>query len=187
MSSQHVVGTDRLVGKGVEKAMKPEHAKILEQIRAGFPATPIDAEGSFGPFGTSYPDARPYKEQLAGKSWEQLDRAYVVRRSDALGFLATRHLAAVLPIYLCAMVEDGVWSPATGMLTLILAPPPAAKTTGLGVARFEALVEALTTEQRAAVATALNAFADQDPDGSLGQAARAAFDGHWKTYLPTPV
>jgi hypothetical protein len=47
------------------------------------------------------------------------------------------------------------------------------------VTRFDALAEALTGAQRAAVAAALRAFAESDEDGSLGQAARAALDGHW--------
>jgi hypothetical protein len=164
--------------------MQLEHAKNLEQLRAAFPATPIQSEGAFAQWGTSYPDARPYMEQLEGKRWDQLDRAYFARRSDALGFLGTHHLVAVLPVYLCALVEDGVWSPTAGMLTLILARPLPGKNTGLGAARFEALIEALTDAQRTAVASALGAFAETDEDGSLGQAARAALDGHWKRYLP---
>lgn len=165
--------------------MQAEHAKILDQIRAAFPTQPIEAAGAFTQWGTSYPDAAPYMEHLDGKRWDQLDRAYLVRRSDALGFLGTRHLAAVLPVYLCALVEDGVWSPAAGMLTLILARPRAGKKdTGIGVPRFDALVEALTDAQRAAVASTLRAFAATDEDGSLGQAAHGALEGHWAQYPP---
>jgi hypothetical protein len=167
--------------------MQLENAKTVEQIRTAFPARPIQAESAFTQWGASYPDARPYMEQLEGRTWDQLDREYIVRRSDALGFLGTRHLIAVLPVYLCALVEDGVWSSATGMLTLILAKPIAGKDSGIGMARFDALVEALTDAQRAAVAAALRAFAEGDEDGSLGQAARAALDGHWKIYLPAGV
>jgi hypothetical protein len=164
--------------------MQLESAKPLEQIRAAFPALPIHAEGAFAQWGASYPDAQSYVEQLEGKTWDRLDRTYIVRRSDALGFLSTRHLAAVLPVYLCALVEDGVWSPAAGMLTLVLAQPRSGTDDGLGMARFDALVEALTRAQRAAIAVALRAFADADEEGSLGRAARAALDGHWHVYVP---
>src|SRR5260221_13985411 len=99
--------------------MQLENAKTVEQVRAAFPTRPIQAEGAFTQWGASYPDARAYMEQLEGKTWAQLDRGYIVRRSDALGFLGTRHLVAVLPVYLCALIEDGVWSPAAGMLRLI--------------------------------------------------------------------
>jgi hypothetical protein len=165
--------------------MQLENAKTVEQIRAAFPTLPIDAEGAFAQCGASYPDARQYMERLQGKTWDQLDRAYIVRRSDALGFLGTRHLVAVLPAYLCALVEDGVWSLAAGMLTLILAKPISGTDSGLGVTRFDALTEALTGGQRAAVAAALRAFAESDEDGSLGQAARAALDGHWSRLART--
>ena len=164
--------------------MQLEKTQVSEQVRAAFPTQPVGGEGAFAQWGKSYPDARPYVAQLEGKTWDQLDRAYIVRRSDALGFLSTHHLVAVLPVYLGALIEDGVWSPAAGMLTLVLTKPLPGKDTGLGVARFNELVEALTDEQRSAVAAALRAFAETDEEGSLGQAARAAFDGHWKLYLP---
>lgn len=78
-------------------------------------------EVAFDPWGTTYPEVEPYTTQLDGKTSEELDRGWIVRRSDALGFLGTHHLVAVLPVYLRAMVEDGVWSPATGLLTRGLA------------------------------------------------------------------
>ncbi len=164
--------------------MQPEHAKVIEKIRNAFPKEPIVSEGAFSEWGSGYSDARPYREQLEGKNWDQLDREYIVRRSDALGFLGTRHLVSVLPVYLCALIEGGVWSPATGMLTIILAKPDSVSDNGLGKARFDALLEMLTGTQRVAVAEALRAFAEQDAGGSLGNAALAAFDGHWKTYVP---
>lgn len=164
--------------------MQLEKAKILDEIRAAFPATPIQADGAFSQWGTSYPDARPYREQLDGKTWEQLDRAFIVRRSDALGFLGTQHLVAALPVYLSALIEEGVWSPAAGMLTLILAKPVPGKDSGLGLARFGSLIEALTDAQRTVVAAVLRAFAETDEGGSLGDAAREALEGHWQLYLP---
>jgi hypothetical protein len=159
-----------------------QNTKLIEQIRGAFPTQPIRADEAFAQWGKSYPDARPYTEQVDGKSWDQLDRAYMIRRSDALGFLSTRALVAVLPVYLSALVEDGVWSPAAGMLTLILAKPPTKKVAD--TARFNELVGALTDQQRSVVAAVLRAFAESDEEGSLGQAARAAFDEHWSTYVP---
>ena len=164
--------------------MQSNDVRLIEQIHSAFPNEPIESDGAFGKAGTTYPDATPYMKQIAGKSWAQLDREYIVRRSDALGFLTSRHLIAVLPVYLCALVEDGVWSPAVGMLMLILTRPVRGKHTGLGRAGFGALVETLTDEQRTAVACVLRAFSEKDPDGSLGKAARAALEDYWTTYLP---
>ena len=163
--------------------MESAHTKNLDRLRVAFPSKEIPSEDAFAQWGATYLDRKPYMEQLRGKSWDQLDSAYMVRRSDALGFLGTRHLVAVLPVYLRALVEVGPASPAAGMLTLVLTKP-AVDTEGLGVERFNALVEALTAEQRAAVAHALRAFSDEHADSSLGQAARAALDSQWNTYLP---
>lgn len=167
--------------------MQREHDSIREQLQAVFPTEPIHADDAFTQWGTTYPDAVPYKEQLEGKSWEQLDREYIVCRSDALGFLGTRHLVAVLPVYLRSLVEDGVWSSAADMMMLILTKPLPGKDTGLGAARFDEFVDALTDAQRSAVASALRAFGEQDPDGSLGQAAHEALEGYWNAYLPAGV
>jgi hypothetical protein len=62
-------------------------------------------------------------ERIDGKTWQELDRAYIAVRSDALGFLGTRHVVAVLPAYLSSLIEEGVWSPAADTLMLLLAKP----------------------------------------------------------------
>lgn len=164
--------------------MQSTQVQLLEQLHAAFPATPIHAKGAFDDWGTTYLDAVPYMERIDGKTWQELDRAYVVMRSDALGFLGTRHLVAVLPVYLSSLIEQGVWSPAADTLMVLLAKPGPEKKTGLKLDRFEALVVALTPAQRAAIASVLSAFAAIDPDGSPGQAAHGAVEKHWKVYLP---
>ncbi|HEX2687928.1 MAG TPA: hypothetical protein VHN14_14975 [Kofleriaceae bacterium] len=64
-------------------------------------------------------------------------------RSGALGFLGTRHLVAVLPVYLRALLEDGVWSTSADTLILLLTKPDPGKKTGIKLPRFEVLVGAL--------------------------------------------
>ena len=163
--------------------MQSNQAQLLEQLRTAFPAAPIESAGAFDAWGTTYLDAEDYMGRIDGKTWQELDRAYVGIRSDALGFLGTRHLVAVLPAYLSSLIEEGVWSPAADMLMVLLAKPGPGKKTGLKLDRFEALVAALTPAQRAAVASVLSAFAASDPDGSLGRAAQDAVDKHWKNDL----
>jgi hypothetical protein len=165
--------------------VQPEDDAILEQIRKAFPSLDIQAENAFAQWGRTYLDGEPYQHALQGKSWDQLDRRYIVRRTDALGFLGTHHLVAVLPVYLQALIELGLESPVPGTLTQILTrPEPQTKDNGLGVERFGALVEALTEPQRAAVAATLRHFGEQYRESSLAQAARDALDAHWKAYLP---
>jgi hypothetical protein len=95
--------------------------------------------------GATYLDAAPYAQHLEGKTWEQLDRSYIITRADALGFLRTRELVAVLPVYLRALLEDGAWSPCADTLVLLLTKPEPGKKTGIKLPRFEALVSALTS------------------------------------------
>lgn len=163
--------------------MQPEQSNLLEQLRAAFPLEPIRSAGAFDDWGTTYPDAEPYAEHLEGKTWEELDRAYLTARSDALSFLGTRHLVAVLPVYLRSLVEEGVWSPAADTLMLLLAKPEANKKTGIKLPRFEALIGALTPAQRRVIAAVLNAFATADQGGSLGEAARSTLERDWESYL----
>jgi len=63
--------------------------------------------------------------------------------ADALGFLGTQHLVAVLPAYLSALLDDGVWSPAGDTLVLLLTRPAPGNKTGVKLPRFEALATAL--------------------------------------------
>jgi hypothetical protein len=167
-----------------ERLMLPEHATVLAQVRAAFPAEPIDASRAFDDWGTTYPDALPYAQHLEGKTWEQLDRSYMIKRSDALGFLGTQQVVAVLPVYLRSLLEDGVWSISAEGLILLLTKPDPGKKTGIKLPRFEAFAGALTSAQRAAIATVLQAFAAMDEEGSPGDRARAALEGHWSAYLP---
>lgn len=164
--------------------MPPITADILTQLRAAFPPKPIRSAGAFDDWGVTYPDAEPYAQHLEGKTWEELDRKYLITRSDALGFLGTRHLIAVLPVYLRSLVEEGVWSSSADMLMLLLTKPDSEKKIGIKLPRFKALVSALTSEQCTVIAAVLCAFAATDEGGSLGEAARAALEHHWKVYLP---
>ena len=164
--------------------MQPDHTKILDQLRVAFPAKPIHAERAFSDWGATYLDAEPYMKQIEGKTWENLNRAYLITRADALGFLSTRQLVAVLPVYLRSIVEEGVWSQAADALLLLLTKPGPEKKTGIKLPRFEALLGALTPPQCVAIAAVLRAFAATDEEGSPGKAARAAIEAHWKTYLP---
>ena len=163
--------------------MQEDQAQHLAQLRAAFPETPIDAKRAFDDWGTTYLDAEPYMERLDGKTWQELDRAYLVTRSDALGFLGTQFVVAVLPVYLSSLVEEGIWSPAVDTLLLLLTKPGPEKKVGLKLERFEALVAALTPMQRTVIAAVLSELAATDPDGSPGRAARDAVERHWKIYL----
>lgn len=167
--------------------MQPEHTYLLEQLRAVFPAEPIRAACAFVDWGMAYLDVEPYSQHIEGKPWEELDRAYMITRSDALSFLGTRHLIAVLPVYLRSLLEDSVGSPSAETMIPLLTKPGLEKKTGLKLQRFQALVDALTSAQRTVIAAVLRAFATRDEYegeyGSPGQAAIAALERYWETCL----
>ena len=158
---------------------------LFKQVQAAFPTRPINGEHAFAQWGTTYPDAEPYSQQIDGKSWDQLDRAYIVRKSDALGFLSTRELVDVLPVYLRSLLEDGGWSPAAGLPYSDSGKASSRGGPRLGVDRFNALTDMLTIAQRAVVGRVLIAFGETDPDGWLGKGALSAVDNHWKQFLKT--
>jgi len=164
--------------------MQPEHAGLLKQLRVAFPPEPIRAAGAFSEWGVTYLDIEPYSQHIDGKTWEQLDRAYVITRSDAIGFLGTQHLIAVLPVYLRSLLEEGVWSVALYSVLSILTKPGPEKKTGIKLPRFQALVEALTPAQRTVIAAILRAFAATDEGGTPGTEACLAIESYWKPYLP---
>lgn len=168
----------------ISNQVQPKDTLVLAQIQAAFPTTEILADDAFQSWGQTYLDGKEYRTALKGKSWDQLDQAYIALRADALGFLSTRALVDVMPAYLTALIELGTISDVPGMLTLILAPPDPETNNGLGKERFGELAEAMTGPQRAAVAVALLRFSERYPETLVGDAARAAFDRHWKAYLP---
>lgn len=167
--------------------MQPEpllnHVQLVEQVRAAFPLEPIKVDSAFSDWGTTYSDVEPYEEHIDGKTWEELDCKYMITREDALGFLGTKQLISVLPVYLRSLIEEGVWSAAAWTMIILLTKPEADRKTGIKLSRFQAFVDSLTPAQRAVIAEVLKAFAAADQDGSPGIAARAALDSYWKTHL----
>ena len=163
--------------------INPSQTALLEQLRAAFPAKPIQSAAAFRDWGATYPDGEQYVKQIEGKTWREVDRAQLVTRSDALGFLGTQQLVAVLPVYLRSLVEEGIWSHAADSLVLLLTRPSADQKTGMPLSRFEMLIAALTPAQRNVIAEVLRAFAAADEHGSPGKRAQVALERHWETYL----
>lgn len=141
-----------------------------DRLRAAFPAEHIDGSAAFSQWGGSYPDAAGYRSAIDGKTWEQLDHEYILRRDDALGFLSTRELVQVLPVYLRSVMGEGVMSRALEAVLVKLTRPRS----GVARSRYDALLVALSLAQREAIVMALQHLVDQDPDGSIGRDARAA-------------
>lgn len=153
-----------------------EKEDLVGQLRSAFPAERIDGDAAFANWGGSYPDASAYARAIDGKTWEELDEQYVVQRNDALGFLSTRELVQLLPVYRRSVVKEGLMSPALDAVLVKLTRP----TSEPARERFDAFVAALSVPQRKAIARTLRYIVEQDADGSPGRAARAALDEVWK-------
>lgn len=151
--------------------MPSTQAEVLAQLRAAFPTKPLRFEGAL----TGGLDGGAYREHVEGKTWEELDRAYVLTRSDVLSFLDTHHLIAVLPVYLRSMIEDGTRTPVPDTMVLVLNRKKQK--------RFDELVDALDPAQRAAVVAVLELFAGTE-SGQPADAARDALE-RWKAHLST--
>jgi hypothetical protein len=145
-------------------------SRYEETLRDAFSAERIDGHAAFSQWGGSYPDAAAYRNAIDGKTWEQLDRAYIVKRNDALGFLSTRELVQLLPVYLRSVMEEGLMSPALEAVLVKLTRPRS----GVTQVRYDALRASLSPAQRGAIAAALQHLVDEDPEGSIGRDARAA-------------
>jgi hypothetical protein len=152
--------------------MQPTKADVLAQLRAAFPAEPIRSER----FPRGDPDGDAYRDFVDGKTWEELDRSYVLPRCTVLSFLDAPQLVAVLPVYLRSLVEDGTRTSVPDTMLLVL---------NRKQARFDELAGVLSAAQRAAVVAVLESFAASESEsGQPAEAARAAIE-RWKTYLST--
>jgi len=159
--------------------VKHEESPFLDELRAAFPPEAIVAAGAFEQRGGTYPDGDEYARQMDGKTWEQLDQQYLARRSDALSFLGTCHLIAILPAYLNLLFVLGPRSPVPETLLPMLTKPEATEPK-LGK-RFDELTDGLSASQRTVVAAALARFVAKYP--AYGAPAQVALDRHWNTFL----
>lgn len=150
--------------------------ELLEQLHVAFPAECIDGNTAFAQWGRTYLDASEVARAIDGKTWQQVDHPFLVLRHDALGFLSTRELVQLLPVYLRSVVEEGLRSPALDSLLVELTRPKREPALG----RFDALVATLTASQREVIAAVLEWISEMDPHGSPGNAARAALGATWK-------
>jgi hypothetical protein len=140
--------------------------QVVRRLRAAFPAAPLDFKGAL----TGGTDGGEFKNAVDGKPWTELDRSLIGRRGDVLSFLEPKHVAAVMPAFLEALVEQGTTTalPDTLLLVLDAESEP----------RLAKIAKQLTDDQRAVVAEALEAFAASE-SGQPADAARHAINS-WR-------
>lgn len=146
--------------------MPLERDEVIARLHAAFPEVPLDFRGAL----TGGLDEGAYRRHVDGKTWTELDREYVLKRSDVLSFLEPKHLVGVLPVYLLSLVEDGTRTPVPDTLLLVLdrGSEP----------RFDKIVRDLDAAQREVVLDVLEFFAAVE-SGQPADAARHASES-WR-------
>jgi len=158
--------------------VKSDESLFLNELRAAFSPEAIHAGGAFEDRGATYPDVEDYSRHIDGKTWEGLDQQYLARRTDALSFLGTRHLIAILPAYLNLLFVLGPKSPVPETLLPMLTKPEVGERELRK--RFDELSGGLSASQRTVVATALVKFVEAFPE--YGRRAKVALDRYWSTF-----
>jgi len=158
---------------------KNEETSFPDKLRAAFPAEAIVAAGAFKQRGRTYPDGDEYALKMDRKTWEQLDQQYFAQRCDALSFLGTHHLIAILPAYLNLLFVLGPRSPVPETLLPMLTRP---EVMDFNLEkRFSELADGLAASQRTVVALALARFVAEYP--AYSAPAQVALDRYWNTFL----
>lgn len=161
--------------------------ELLAELRAVFPATPIDATSAWDDHGRLYCDVPEYNSILHGKTWEELDAVRFSRRADALFFLNDEVVAAVLPRAMYLTVTLGPMSDIGEAMWIAVLKNPRPTDKHLARyewerARFDGMVHNLTDAQRRAVALGIVEFGVRYP--AYRNDVNALLDRYWRAFLP---
>src|SRR4051812_28408404 len=96
--------------------MSSDKAEFDARLRAAFPAHALDFKNAL----TGGTDDGEFRNAVHGKTWTELDRSLIGRRSDVLSFLQPEHFVLVLPAFLRSLVEDGTATGAPDTLLVVL-------------------------------------------------------------------
>jgi hypothetical protein len=143
-------------------------ADLQQQIADAFPPTKLVASTFAGPHDvwTSYPERNEFEAATDGRTWGDLDGAFVEAHFMALGWMTPSLFAALLPAYLLALVEGQSQNELPDFVLSQLTRREGHE------AAYDARVAQLTEQQRAAVAAVLETL----PATSRWSHYRAQFD-----------
>ncbi len=151
------------------RPMPLDAAQVRALIHAAFPPRPLDFTHAL----TGSLDGGEYVAHVHGKTWLELDRAFMRRRPDPLSFLDPARIAAVLPVYLEILVDD---RNAETLVPYTLIP---LLTRARSKRRFDAILALLDQDQRRAVKAVLEYVATLSASGPLADAQVALL--YWPT------
>jgi hypothetical protein len=138
--------------------MRSRNGEFGARLRAAFPAEPLDFKDAL----TGGTDGGKFRRAVDGRSWTELDPAWIGSRSDVLSFLEPAHFVAVLPAFLRLLVEEGTATGVHDTLMVVL--------DRVQEPRFDKIAARMTCDQRGLVAVALELFAASTTGGQADTA-----------------
>jgi hypothetical protein len=149
----------------------------IKNLTTAFPPHAIDPVATFSEWGGTYVDAEKFRQGVRGKTWPDLEPAFLEHHHDALVFFGPSSIADYLPAYLAALLRrDRELSALPSFLLGVLRRSDDADRFGERFAR-------LSSAQRLAIAHALVA-AEAEAEGSSRQSdITEVLDGYWRSLL----
>lgn len=159
-------------------APSPELARALQALDETFPARPLDRPEASVPAG--YLSLARLEADRRGKTWKDLDPAFLRCHHDLLPFLDAGGIADYLPAFLSAVLWEMLDRGPD--LDVVTASTIAELTRSeRHAARFDRQLAALPLEQQRAIAIALSAL--ERVEGSVKTDVRQALDSYWSQFL----
>ncbi|HET9627517.1 MAG TPA: DUF6714 family protein [Kofleriaceae bacterium] len=150
----------------------------IKNLAQAFPPHPLEPTTAFREWGGTYTDAERFRQGVRGRSWPELDAAFLERHHDALVFLGPSSIADYLPAYLATLLRrDRELSALPSFLWGVL-------TRGASAERFDERFAQLTTAQRAAIATALAEHEHELEGTSRQEDVTEVLDSYWRSLIP---
>jgi hypothetical protein len=124
---------------------------LKQQIAAAFPMTKLSASSYADPHGMwrTYPDCDAFEAGTDGRTWADLDGAFVEEHFMALPWMKPAAFASLLPAYLTALVDGKSQNELPDLLLRQLTRREGRE------AEFDARIAKLDANQRAAVTSVL--------------------------------
>ena len=159
-------------------APSPELARALHALDEAFPARPLDRPDASVPAG--YLSHDRLEADRRGKTWKDLDPAFLRFHHDLLPYLDAGGIADYLPAFVSAVLWELLDRGPD--LDVVTASTIAELTRSeRHAARFDRTLATLPLHQRRAIALALAAL--ERVEGSLKTDIRQALDSYWSRFL----
>lgn len=157
----------------------PDRDALAGALVEAFPARPLTRELLTEP-AAAWEDYREgdIVQELAGKTWLELDHAFLDRHHSALRYAGPAGFAALLPAYLRRLVEQ----PAFNEMPFVVAGELKRYGDPTIEKIFDERIARLDSKQRATVKRVIESLTTRAP---MEAAMAVAFESYWRSYEET--